>query len=131
MSRPLATRSVILVLALAALVLACDPAAVSPSPHRLDAAVHRALAERRSVPVRRIGLARREPGRVRHLDEIEGQVATLRELQAKKKVDREVIDEATLKTMLAEEQAKQTPPAIVAANERLYKALGLLPADAT
>ena len=32
--------------------------------------------------------------------------------------------------MLAEEQAKQTPPEIVAANERLYKALGLLPADA-
>ena len=32
--------------------------------------------------------------------------------------------------MLAEEQAKQMPPEVVAANERLYKALGLLPADA-
>ena len=54
----------------------------------------------------------------------------MRELKPTKKVEREVIDEATLKTMLAEEFDKQTPPEYVAANERLYKALGLLPADA-
>jgi len=124
MSRPLATRSVILVLTLSALVLACDPAAVSPSPT--------ASPSTAAGPSPSAGSA--SPGASQDaaatFDEIEGQVTKLRELQATKKVDREVIDEATLKKMLAEEQAKQTPPEVVAANERLYKALGLLPADA-
>ena len=124
MSRPLATRSVILVLTLSALVLACDPAAVSPSPTASPSTAAGASPSAGSA----------SPGASQDaaatFDEIEGQVTKLRELQATKKVDREVIDEATLKKMLAEEQAKQTPPEVVAANERLYKALGLLPADA-
>src|SRR6476660_8075500 len=130
MSRPLATRSLILVLTLAALVLACDPAAVSPSPSASSAPS--TAPSPSGAPSPSAGSA--SPGSSQDasatFDEIEGQVATLRQLQAKQKVQREVIDEATLKTMLAAEQAKQTPPEVVAANERLYKALGLLPADA-
>jgi hypothetical protein len=124
MSRPSATRSVVLVVALAALVAACDPAAVSPSPTVAPSVAPSATPSGASPS------AGASQDANATFDEIEGQVATLRELQAKHKVEREVIDEATLKTMLAAEQAKQTPPEIVAANEQLYKALGLLPADA-
>jgi hypothetical protein len=61
---------------------------------------------------------------------IEDQVVALRELSATDPIDVEVIDEATLGEMLSEMQATEQPAAIVEANERLYKALGLLPADA-
>jgi hypothetical protein len=61
---------------------------------------------------------------------IQDQVVALRELSATNTVDVEVIDEATLTEMLTELQAEEQPQAVVEANERLYKALGLLPADA-
>ncbi len=64
------------------------------------------------------------------LDEIETQVAALRGLQPTAKVGREIIDEEQLRTMLTADYDKDSPPAYVAASERMYKALGLLPADA-
>lgn len=64
------------------------------------------------------------------LDAIEAQVATLRGLQPTAKVGREIIDEDQLRAMLTADYDKDSPPAYVAANERLYKALGLLPPDA-
>jgi hypothetical protein len=126
MSRPFATRSILIVLALAGLVSACDPASASPSPSA-PPSVAPSSAPTPSASPSSAGSSQ-DPAAT--FDAIEGQVVKLRELQAKQKVEREVIDEATLRTKLAAEQAKQTPPEIVAANERLYKALGLLPADA-
>lgn len=64
------------------------------------------------------------------LDAIEAQVVALRGLEPTAKVGREIIDEDQLRAMLTADYDKDSPPAYVAANERLYKALGLLPADA-
>ena len=42
---------------------------------------------------------------------------------------RQSIDQAELRTMLTEEFDRQSPPDYVAANDQLYKSLGLIPAD--
>ena len=63
-------------------------------------------------------------------DLVESQVVAIRGLQPKKPVARAFIDEAQLRTMLTAEFDADSPPEYVAANERLYKALGLIPADA-
>ena len=44
---------------------------------------------------------------------------------------RQSIDQAELRTILTEEFDRQSPPDYVAANERLYKSLGLIPADSS
>ncbi len=64
------------------------------------------------------------------LDAIEGQVEALRGLEPTAKVGREIIDADQLREILTADYDKDSPPAYVAANERLYKALGLLPQDA-
>ena len=43
---------------------------------------------------------------------------------------RKVIDEAELRALISEQFDEETPPEYVAANDRLYKALELIPADA-
>jgi hypothetical protein len=62
-------------------------------------------------------------------DAIEQQVIEMRGLQPSKPVERQVISEAELRTMLTQQFDEETPPAYLAANERLYKALGLMPSD--
>jgi len=64
-------------------------------------------------------------------DAIERQVVAIRGLQPSKPVERQVIDEAQLRTILTQMYDEQTPPALVTAQERLYKALGLMPQDAS
>jgi hypothetical protein len=64
-------------------------------------------------------------------DAIERQVIEIRGLRASEPVPRQSIDEAELRTMLTEEFDHESPPAYVAANEQLYKALGLIPADSS
>jgi hypothetical protein len=64
------------------------------------------------------------------LDEIEQQVVEIRGLEPTEDVAREVIDEARLREIFTANYNEDSPPEYVAANERLYKALGLLPADA-
>jgi hypothetical protein len=64
-------------------------------------------------------------------DAIERQVAEIRGLKPDRPVARQSIDEAELRVMITEEFDRESPPAYVAANERLYKALGLIPADAS
>jgi hypothetical protein len=63
-------------------------------------------------------------------DAIEAQVVAIRGLQSTKPVERQVIDESQLRTMLTQQLDEETPPAYLAANERFYKALGLMPLDA-
>ena len=63
-------------------------------------------------------------------DAIESQVIEIRGLRPERTVARKVIDEAELRTMITEQFDEETPPEYVAASDRLYKALGLIPADA-
>ena len=60
--------------------------------------------------------------------EIEAQVQDIRGLTAKKPVDPKLLDEATLKSNISASFEKDNPPALVEANERLYRLLGLIPA---
>ncbi|MDP9483350.1 MAG: hypothetical protein M3P84_09030 [Chloroflexota bacterium] len=59
--------------------------------------------------------------------QIEAQVQQIRELSAKTPVAPKLLDEATLKTNLAASFEKDNPPKLVAANERTYQLLGLIP----
>ena len=63
-------------------------------------------------------------------DAIEGQVIAIRGLDPERDDARKVIDEAELRTMITEQFDEETPPEYVAANDRLYKALELIPANA-
>ena len=63
-------------------------------------------------------------------DKVEQQVAAIRGLQPKRKVERQIIGKDELRTMITQQFDEETPPAYLAANGRLYKALGLIPADA-
>lgn len=62
-------------------------------------------------------------------DAIERQVVEIRGLKPSRPVARQSIDETELRTMMTDAFDRESPPAYVAANERLYKALGLIPAD--
>jgi hypothetical protein len=64
-------------------------------------------------------------------DEIEGEVAAMRGLEPTGPVDRRTIDEAELKKQIEQLYHEESPPELIAANERFYKALNLLPADAS
>jgi len=61
---------------------------------------------------------------------IEDQVRAIRGLAAKKAVDPVVLDDAGIKKITADGFHKDNPQALVDANERLLKGLGLLPQDA-
>jgi hypothetical protein len=60
-------------------------------------------------------------------DEIEQQVIAIRGLDPTGAVERETIDEARLGALIKQMFEEDTPPEYLAANERLYKALGLMP----
>jgi hypothetical protein len=62
-------------------------------------------------------------------DVIEQQVIQIRGLRPSAPVPRQSIDQTQLRAMLTEEFDRQSPPAYVAANDQLYKALGLIPSD--
>ena len=62
---------------------------------------------------------------------IEGQVVAIRGLRPKVAVQPQVLDDAGIKKLTAASFAKDNPPDVVAANERILKAFGLLPADAS
>jgi hypothetical protein len=64
-------------------------------------------------------------------DAIEAQVAEIRGLPAKRPVPRQFITAAEFKAMITEQFDEEAPPSYVAANERLYKALGLIPSDSS
>jgi hypothetical protein len=64
-------------------------------------------------------------------DEIEQEVVAMRGLEPTAEVDRRTIDEAELKAQIEQLYHEESPPELVAANERFYKALNLLPDDAS
>ena len=60
-------------------------------------------------------------------DAVESQVVAIRGLKPVRPVPRQIIDKTELRTMITQQFDKDTPPEYLAANERLYKALGLIP----
>jgi hypothetical protein len=62
---------------------------------------------------------------------IEEQVRAIRGLEEKAPVQPKVLDEAALSAYVKEQFRKDNPEALVTANERMLKVLGLLPADAS
>ena len=64
-------------------------------------------------------------------DAIEEQVIEIRGLQPTEDVARRVIDEAELRTLITQQFDEETPPDYVEANDRLYKALDLIPVDSS
>jgi hypothetical protein len=62
---------------------------------------------------------------------IEKQVVALRGLQPKSTVQPQILDEKELKVRINASFQRDNPPAVVAANERLLKGLGLFPKDAS
>ena len=64
-------------------------------------------------------------------DEIEQEVVTLRGLQPTEKVARKTLDEAQLAAEMEKLYHEESPPELVATNERFYKSLDLLPSDAS
>jgi len=64
-------------------------------------------------------------------DAIEQQVIEIRGLNPSHPVPRQSIDQTESRTMMTEEFDRESPPDYVAANEQLYKALGLIPADSS
>ncbi len=63
--------------------------------------------------------------------EIAGQVVAIRGLDAPEHVEPTIIDRATLEARVAEQFTKDNPPEVIDRAERIYKALGLLHADAS
>jgi hypothetical protein len=62
---------------------------------------------------------------------IETQVQAIRGLTAKTPVSPKLLDDAGIRKLTADTFTKSNPPDVVAANERVMKAFGLLPADAS
>ena len=62
---------------------------------------------------------------------IEEQVRAIRGLEEKAPVQPKVLDEAALSAYVKEQFRKDNPEALVTANERMLKVLGLFPADAS
>ena len=126
-------RSIALVglLAVVLLVAACGSPAARPSPSAADSppppapSGHRARRRRRrrspTPPTPRTSMP--------IYDAIEEQVVGRSAASSRRRpVERQFIDEAELRTHAHRAVRQDTPPAYVAANERLYKALGLIPA---
>jgi hypothetical protein len=62
---------------------------------------------------------------------IENQVIAIRGLKPKAPVEPKILDDAGLKKLVSDSFSKDNPPEVVAANERILKAFGLLPPDAS
>lgn len=62
-------------------------------------------------------------------DAVEAQVIAIRGLAQVRPVERQFIDEAELRVLITEIFDEETPPEYLAAVDRLYKALGLIPAS--
>ena len=70
-----------------------------------------------------------DPATTAIYDAIEAQVAAIRGLNPSRPVERQFITTDELRAMLTQQFDEDSPPAYVAATSRLYKALGLIPAD--
>ena len=121
--RPLA-----LLAAVALLAVACGPAVPTGSPTP-SPSTPPSSAPPTSSPTASAAATPVPSGAVDAIfDTIEAQVVALRGLPATD-VKRQTIDAATLKSINAKSFDEDNPPDYIAANERMYKAFGLMPPD--
>jgi hypothetical protein len=128
MTHPASRRPQALVVAALFFVAACgNPApTASPTPSPTTAPTS---APPTSSPTASAAASPLSSGAVDALfDTIEAQVLAIRGLPATN-VKRQTIDAAALKTFNAKSFDEDNPPEYIAANERMYKALGLMPED--
>jgi hypothetical protein len=131
-SRPSRGRRALVALSAAFVLVAaaCQPAAPSPSPSSPPSQTPPATTS----PTPGGSVAPSAPASPADLSatyaRIESDVRAIRGLQPKKEVDPVVLDDAGIKKITADGFKKDNPQALVDANERLLKGLGLLPADA-
>ncbi len=111
-------RSIALLATIALLASACDPATPSATPTTSPP------ASPSGTPPSPLSSAAADA----IYDAIEAQVVEMRGLPAVE-VERKTIDPEALKAFNTKTFDEDYPPAYIAANERLYKALGLLPRD--
>ena len=116
-------------LALVAILIAACGTSV-PSPSAAPAPTPTATAASSTPPA-----STATPGPTPNNDaifgSIESAVQQLRGLNKRTNGARALLSEDQLKTVVTAEFTKSNPPALIAANEQLEKALGLLPADAS
>lgn len=115
-------RRATLLLVLALVLIACGSAPPSPTPSSTAAPSATAAPTASATPA-----ASQDADAI--YDTIEQEVIAIRDLQPTKPVDRQQISESELREMLTKQFDEETPPEYLAANERLYKALGLMPQD--
>jgi hypothetical protein len=115
-----------LAVVIALLVATCGPANPSVAPTASAAPTVSAPAGSAVAPS-----PSGSPDAAAIYDAVEQQVIALRGLQPTHTVDRQIISEAELRTMITDQFDTDTPPAYLAATERLYKALDLIPATAS
>ncbi len=118
---------------LAVLAAACGSATSSPNPAASASAVPTSTAT--PTPIASPSASAAAPSASGGAatdaiyDAVETQVAALRGLEAVRPVPRQLITGDELRAMLTKQFDEETPPAYLAAEERFYKALGLIPAD--
>jgi hypothetical protein len=129
---PIRLRAFVAVAVFAIAVGACQPSAPSASPSPSATATPPPSATPSAPPSP--GATSSAPASPADLSAtyaaIESDVRAIRGLQAKTPVDPTVVDGAGIKKITADGFRKDNPQALVDANERLLKGLGLLPADA-
>jgi hypothetical protein len=127
MTLPVPKRSLALVAAAALFAAACGPAVPTATPSPSSATPPSAPPT--SSPQPSAAGTPLPSGAVDALfDAIESQVVAIRGLPPTD-VKRETIDAEALKTFNAKSFDEDNPPAYIAANERMYKAFGLMPED--
>src|SRR5262245_55635466 len=129
---PLRLRALAALAVLAVAIAACQPASpsVTSSPSAAATPTRSAPPASASAPAASPSAAASPADLSATYAKIEGDVRAIRGLQAKKPVDPVVLDDAGIKKVTADGFRKDNPQALVDANERLLKGLGLLPADA-
>ncbi len=119
-------------LLVAVLVAACNSANPTPSAEPSPTAAPSSAAASSPPSEAPSAAPSSEPAAADPIyDEIEQEVAALRGLQPTGDVARTTLDEAQLAAEMEKLYQEESPPELVAANERFYKALGLLPPDAS
>lgn len=133
------TRGLVPALAFALLAVACGgqmtttpPSAGQPTPSSAVSASPGASGPLGSgAPGPSAAPASASPENAATYARIEQQVIGIRELRPKSPVDPRILDEAGLRKRVAESFAKDNPTDLLGANERLLKALDLIPPDAS
>jgi hypothetical protein len=108
------------------LLAACGTSNGSATPTSVPPSASPTAATSAAPPSTGVQSAPPDPATV--YAQIEAQVQQIRGLTAKKPVDPKLLDEAKLKANVTASFEKDNPPALVDANERLYRLLGLIPA---